>query len=162
MNRRGFFRLLASAPAAAVVAPAAIAEVADIGFVSRQMGKSAALAYGYVMGRPLVHDDIYDMAYYLGQSKYGGRNFAGSYTGRWAAPPWVPEPLKQAASRLHRKPQVIKVLELDFAEIERKMMQYYKDDKDFTLKGLPGRKFRAIMDEVYEVEDEPEHIEGLA
>lgn len=171
MNRRGFFRLLASAPAAAVVAPAAAKEVIDFSllrpqgaaFVSRQVGKSAALAYRYGMGAP--RDDVYDIVAWsenIGRLKYGGRNFAGSYTGRWAAPQWVPEPLKQAASRLHRKPQFIKTLELDFAEIERKMMQYYADDKDFTLKGLPGRKFRAIMDEVYEVEDEPEHIEGLA
>lgn len=166
MNRRGFFRILASAPAAAVVAPVAIAEAADIGFVSRQAGKSGIMAYLY------------------GMNKYGARNFAGSYSGRWECPGdayaiwqrrygsemtplWQPCPEVQSLSRLHRpnrKPQFVKTLELDFAEIERKMMQYYKDDKDFTLKALPGRNFRAIMDEVYEVEDkdEPEHIEGLA
>lgn len=149
MNRRGFFRFLASAPAAAVVAPAAAKEVIDfsllrpsgpdIGFVTRQAGKSQAYAY-----------------------LYGARRFGGSYTGRWECPEWVPAPMQQAMTRMYRKPKVVKTLELDFAEIERKVMQYYKDDADFTLKGLPGRKFRAIMDEVYEVEDEPEHIEGLA
>lgn len=114
-------------------------------FGGRQVGKAAALAYGY------------------GMNKYGTRNFVEAYTGRWECPgdayaiwqrrygsemtpPWVPEPLRQSVSRLHRKPQVINTLELDFAEIERKMMQYYKDDVNFTLKGLPGRKFRAIMD----------------
>lgn len=136
MNRRGFFRLVASAPAAAVVAPAAITEAA--GYVTRQAG-----------------------TFYRGYNG-GMRALMGPDTLFQQIPFTDGEVYRQAMSRIHRKSQSIKVLELDFAEIERKMMHYYKDDADFTLKGTPWRKFRAVMDEVYEVEDEPEHIEGLA
>lgn len=172
MNRRGLFRFLASAPAAALVAPAAAKEVIDFSLLrpqgaaifsmgGRQAGKSAAMAYLY------------------GMNKYGARNFGGAYSGRWTSPEeaysiwqrrygkqlthfWEPCNLDQAASRLFRtEEKTLKAIDMDLAEIEKKVMQYAQDDKPFTLKGLPGRKFRAIMDEIYEV-DEPEHIEGLA